>query len=215
MLTRRTRRSTLVGLAGLLAAAAVAPRAARADATDDALAAVTKARADLKTLVATFQQTRRVGLLEEEVKSKGELTVVVPDQLRWELFPPDDVVYWVTRSGVYYRSKGKTAKAPPGPMTAMSADLLLFVGGDVTKLKARYDLKAKQDADGSVTIVASPKDADLKRALSRLQLRTNKERWGVDLIVIEEPSGDESTITFDANKKNEKVDPAKMKPPAS
>ena len=35
-----------------------------------------------------------------------------------------------------------------------------------------------------------------------------------DYDVIEEPSGDSSTITFGTNKKNEKVDPAKMKPPA-
>src|SRR5687768_14437013 len=66
--------------------------AARADATDDALAAVATARKDLKTLVASFEQKRVVGLLAEEVKSKGELAVVTPDKLRWELLPPDGIV---------------------------------------------------------------------------------------------------------------------------
>ncbi len=189
--------------------------AVRADATDDALAAVAAARKDLKTLVASFEQKRVVGLLAEEVKSKGELAVVAPDKLRWELLPPDGIVFWVTKDGVFYKdAKGKVGKAPKDKFGALVGDLLSFLAGDVGKLKARYGITASQEADGSVKIVAVPSTDETKKALKRLEILTNKERWGVSRIVIEEPSGDSSTITFGTNKKNEKVDPAKMKPPA-
>jgi outer membrane lipoprotein-sorting protein len=202
-------------LAFALTAPLLAPGAARADATDDALAKVTKARKELKTLIARFTQVRQVGLLAEEVKSTGELTVVTPDKLRWELFPPDSIVFWVIKGGVSYKdAKGKVGKAPPGAMGALVGDLITFLGGDIAALKARYDLTANEESDGSVKIVALPKSDEAKKALKRLEVRTNAERWGVSRIVIEEPSGDSSVITFETNKKNEKVDPDKMKPPA-
>lgn len=207
-----TRRALLLLAA---AAPALAPGLARADATDDALAKVTKARQDLKTLVARFTQVRSVGLLAEEVKSTGELTVVTPDKLRWELFPPDAIVFWVLKGAVFYRdSKGKVGKAPPGAMGALVGDLITFLGGDIGALRTRYDLTANEESDGSVKIVAVPKTDEAKKALKRLEVRTNAACWGVSRIVIEEPSGDSSTITFEPNKKNEKVDPDKMKPPA-
>ncbi len=213
MIPRKLSRRAVLALA--LAAPLLAPVAARADATDDALAKVTKARKEVKTLIARFTQVRQVGLLAEEVKSTGELTVVTPDKLRWELFPPDSIVFWVVKGGVAYKdAKGKVGKAPPGAMGALVGDLITFLGGDIAALKARYDLAANEESDGSVKIVAVPKSDEAKKALKRLEVRTNAERWGVSRIVIEEPGGDSSVITFETNKKNEKVDPDKMKPPA-
>lgn len=207
---------------GFVALAASAPlaivtfsRPAAADATDDALDALAKARSDLKTLIAPFDQVRVVGLLAEDVKSKGELNVVLPDQLRWELFAPDSIVFWILKSGVYYKdAKGKVGKAPPGAMGALAGDLLTFVGGDIKKLKPSYDITASLESDGPVKIVALPKNDATKKAIKRLEVVTNKERWGISKILIEEPNGDSSSITFGTNKKNAKIDAAKMKPPA-
>ena len=208
-LLRRT--FVLLGAAAPILASGVA----RADATDDALAAVTKARKDLKTLIARFTQVRKVGLLAEEVKSTGELTVVMPDQLRWELFPPDAITFWVSKKGISYKDgKGKVGKAPPGALGTLLPDLITFLGGDIGSLRSRYEITATQASDGAVSISAVPKNDDAKKALKRLDVVTNAERWGVSKISILEPSGDSSTITFETNKKNEKVDAAKMKPPA-
>ena len=90
----------------LMAAAPVAFSlgSARADATSDALDALGKARKPLKTLIAKLSQTRVIGLLAEPVVSSGQLTLVNPDQLRWDLFAPDDITYWVNPSGIAYRS---------------------------------------------------------------------------------------------------------------
>jgi outer membrane lipoprotein-sorting protein len=63
-------------------------RRAEADEVGDALAEITRARASVKTLVAPFTQERSIGLLATAVKSDGEMTLVLPDRLRWELKPP-------------------------------------------------------------------------------------------------------------------------------
>ncbi|MBL8740240.1 MAG: outer membrane lipoprotein carrier protein LolA [Myxococcales bacterium] len=186
------------------------------DATSDALDALAKARKPLKTLVAKFKQTRVIGLLAEPVVSSGQLTLVNPDQLRWELYAPDDITYWVSPSGVAYKS-GKAKKATKAPADAFGKalpDLVAFLGGDLAKLKSRYELSATTEKDGSIEVVATVTDAKLKEALKKLRMKTNAEKWGIAKVVIEEPKGDSSSITFEANKRDEKVDPDSMKPPA-
>jgi outer membrane lipoprotein-sorting protein len=80
---------------GALLVPASFPAEARAGEVSEVLAQVTKARGDLKTLVGPFEQERTIGLLATAVKSAGEMTLVRPDRLRWELLPPDAVTYWV------------------------------------------------------------------------------------------------------------------------
>src|SRR5262245_17550511 len=104
-----SRRSFLVGLAavGLVTSG---DSVASADAVSDALADIGKSRAGLKTMVASFTQERQIGLLATAVKSEGELTLVRPDRLRWELKPPDAITYWVTPEGLAM-STGASASA--------------------------------------------------------------------------------------------------------
>jgi outer membrane lipoprotein-sorting protein len=207
-----TRRAVLASLASLPVLAH--ERRVFAD-TDEVLTGVAKARASLKTLTAPFEQVRVIGLLAEPVKSKGELTLVRPDQLRWELFAPDDVVYWVSKDGVAYRpGKGqKPARVPKkGGFTAVLDDLLVFLGGDLGPLRSRYELVATAERDGSAKIVATPKADELKKHLKKIAMQTNPERWGIASVAIDDASGDTTTITFGANAKDAKVDAAKMKP---
>lgn len=209
-----SRRALLLGLTASIAGATVIASRTASAATADVLDEVTKARAGLKTLVAPFDQTRVIGLLAEPVKSKGELTLVRPDQLRWELFAPDDVVYWVNKTGISYRAgkdKKPTSVPKQGGFTAVLDDLMTFLGGDVKSLGARYDLEATADAAGAV-IHATPKVDELKKHLKKISMTTNAEKWGVKKVVIEDASGDSSTIVFGENKKDAKVDAARMKP---
>ncbi len=89
------RRSFLAGLSILAFS-----RAARADEVDAVLAEIGKARAGIQTLVAPFTQERTIGLLATAVKSEGEMTMVRPDRLRWELKPPDAITYWIGPEGL-------------------------------------------------------------------------------------------------------------------
>lgn len=193
----------------------LAAGAATAGDTEDALAAIKNARKGLKNLTAKFKQVRTIGLLADEVKSTGELTVVMPDKLRWELFAPDDMIYWVTPKGVAYKSGSskKATTAPPGVFGQLLPDLIAFLGGDLDPLKTRYQLLASTNADGSVKLDATPTAKDIKAHLKKLTMVTNKEKWGIASVLIEEPKGDTSSMVFSSNERDAKIPPEKMTPP--
>jgi outer membrane lipoprotein-sorting protein len=204
---------------GALAAAVIGSSSAeaRADDVSDTFAEIKKAREKVKTLVASFTQERTIGLLSSTVKSEGEMTLVRPDKLRWELKSPDAVVYFITPSGFAFSTANgganisKTAAKKFGDVLS---DLLIFMGGDLDKLKARYDFTVPSKKDG-VTLKATPKTEEVKKIIKTLEISMGSDLWTVKKIVIEEKSGDKSVITFTKVTKDAKVDDAKMKPPKS
>lgn len=204
------RRSFLLGLSTIAIA-----RAARADAIDGVLADLNKARAGIKTLVAPFTQERTIGLLATAVKSKGEMTLVRPDRLRWELEPPDAITYWITPEGLAYATPGgggSIGKGAAGRFGAVLGDLMTLLGGDLTKLRARYDLSADKKPSGLV-LTARPTTDEVKKHVKSLTLAIAPDLWTVQRIEIEEKGGDRSVITFGKVARDVKVDPAKMVPP--
>jgi outer membrane lipoprotein-sorting protein len=208
------RRAFLSMIPALGAAALVAPEA-RADEVADVLAELAKARAGLQTLSGSFVQERTIGLLATAVKSEGELTLVRPDRLRWELKPPDAITYWITPDGLAYATPsggGSVGKAAAGRFGAVLGDLMTFMGGDLEKLRARYDL-AIERPDGALMVVAKPKADEVKKHVKSLSLRFAPNRWAPQKLVIEESSGDRSVITFATMTRDAKIDPAKMTPP--
>lgn len=140
------------------------PREALDDAKLDALLAdIAKARAGVKTLRADFVQERRLALLATTVKSTGKLAFVAPDRLRWELAPPDDVVYWIGPEGLSYKTRSSSATVPAGNVGRALADLRVLLGGDLAKLRERYGLSGTRSAaDVAIEGVAKDKTASVR-----------------------------------------------------
>lgn len=208
------RRDVLKVAVGIAAAFGL-PRSVFADEVSDVLAEIKKARAGLRTLVGPFVQERTIGLLATTVKSDGEVTIVLPDKLRWELHPPDAVTYWIGPDGFAFATpKGSTqvGKAAAGRFAAVLGDLMILMGGDLEKLRARYDLSIPSRKDG-VTLRALPKAEDVKKHVRRIDMRSGPELWTIREITIEEQSGDLSVIRFGTMQRDVPVDPAKMVPP--
>lgn len=213
MSTRRAFLSLLPALAGTAALGG----AARADEVSDALAEITRARAGLQTMVGAFTQERTIGLLATAVKSDGEMTLVRPDRLRWELHPPDAITYWIGPEGLAYATPtggASVGKSAAGRFGAVLGDLMTLLGGDLEKLRARYDLTA-QRADGGLVLGARPRADEVKKHVKSLTLRLPPNLWAVQKIEIEEVGGDRSVITFPNIARDVKVDPARMAPPRS
>jgi outer membrane lipoprotein-sorting protein len=210
------RRSLLIG--GLvLAIGATLSAPAAADDVADTFAEIKKAREKVKTMVASFTQERTIGLLSSTVKSEGEMTLVRPDKLRWELKSPDAVVYWITPEGFAFSTASggaNVSKSAAKKFGDVLNDLLVFMGGDLDKLKERYDFTVPSKKDG-VVLKAVPKSEEVKKIVKSLELTVAADLWTVKKIVIEEKGGDRSVITFTKVTKDAKVDDAKMKPPKS
>jgi outer membrane lipoprotein-sorting protein len=209
------RRRGFLSLLPTLGGAATFGGTARADEVADALADITKARAGLQTLVGAFTQERTIGLLSTVVKSEGEMTLVRPDRLRWELRPPDAITYWIGPEGLAYAtptSKSQVGQGAAGRFGAVLGDLMTLLGGDLAKLRARYDLSV-QKVDGGLSLGARPLAEEVKKHVKSLSLRLPANLWAVQKIEIEEIGGDRSVITFPQMQRDVKVDPARMAPP--
>ena len=204
------RRRGLLAAAGSFGLVAVVGANAAAADLEGWLRKVSKARAKLKTLQASFEQTRKIGLLATQIKSKGRLTLVLPARLRWDLLPPDNVSYWIGPKGLAMRnSEGvtKLGKTAAGRFAAVLSDLLVLLGGDISKLRKRYAMSLEAS---KLTLV--PKAKAVAKHVRRLELDTGAAML-VERVTIVENNGDTSTIVFGKYTKNAKVDPKRMKPP--
>jgi len=210
------RRSFLMAALALSATSAFTTESL-ADDVSDTFAEIKKAREKIKTLVASFTQERTIGLLSSTVKSEGEMTLVRPDKLRWELKSPDAVVYYITPEGFAFSTANggaNVSKTAAKKFGDVLSDLLIFMGGDLDKLKERYELTVPSKKDGT-TLHAKPKTEEVKKIVKSLEISVATDNWTVKKITIEEKSGDKSVITFSKVTKDTKVEDSKMKPPKS
>jgi outer membrane lipoprotein-sorting protein len=188
-------------------------RRAHAEPLDDALARIAKARASLRTLVGPFTQERTISLLATTVRSQGTLYLVRPDRLRWELEPPDDIVYWVTPQGLAYRSKTGHGSVPAAQarLAGSLADLQTVLGGDLGSLRTRYDLKLVPDPNGALTFEATPHDPAMPLKLIRFGLAADGAT--PRFAELFEAAKDKTRIEFGALQRDVPVDPGLMRPP--
>jgi outer membrane lipoprotein-sorting protein len=181
---------------------------------DRLIGEIAKARSSLKTLVGPFTQTRTIGLLSAKVRSTGTMTLVRPDRLRWELAPPDEIVYWVTPEGLAYRSRegsgsvrGSTAK-----VAASLDDMRVLLGGDLAELSSRYDLTVSGPDAGPFTFDAAPR-VGMTAAVQHLTFTIAADRVTPVRAVLVEGPKDRTEIDFGTLAKNVAVDPALVRPP--
>ena len=210
------RRTCLTGMAAVGGALLLGePSASAQDPLDKALSDITQARASVKNMVAAFTQERTIGLLATTVKSEGEMTLLRPDRLRWELKPPDAITYWITPEGLAFATQGggsSVGKGATGRFGAVLSDMLILLGGDLAKLKDRYDLAVPSRNQG-IVLVARPRTEEVKKIVKSLEMSAGPELWSVNRVVIEEKNGDKSVIVFHKVARDVTLDPAKMQPP--
>jgi len=204
------RRAFLVGAAATL----LVPRVVRADdaALDDLLAKIAKARASLRSLSGPFVQTRKIGLLSSSVKSTGSILFAAPDRLRWDLDPPDDVTYWVSKRGLAYRTKegGGSLSGAPKKLADALDDLRAVLGGDLSKLKGRYTLELVAP-EPDVVLAATPKVGG--KGLVRIELALAPDLVRPIRVTLAESSKDKTDVVFGALVVNGPVDAARLRPP--
>lgn len=207
---RLRRRALLAGTAGAL----LAPRAARADDAVDALfARVGRARAPMRTLQGPFTQVRTIGLLATDVKSTGTFALVRPDRLRWELAAPDSVVFWMLPEGLAYRSAEGSGRLPSATprIAAMLDDVRTLLGGDLSHLRSRWDLRVSRDDPSGAELAATARTPDAPIKSFAFTLAPDLLR-PVRALLVEGPH-DRTAIDFGSLQVNAPVDDAQMRAP--
>ncbi len=182
------------------------------DKLDQLLVDLAKARKNLKTMKAAFTQERNMKLLATTIKSTGQFYFVAPERLRWELAAPDDVIYWVGPEGLSYKTKtssGTTGQAQ-GNLAKSLGDLRALLAGDVTPLKARYDLTASRSAS-DVILDGVAKDAKAT-GIKSFSFTMDKGLVTPMKARLVEGKNDTIDITFSNVEVDKTIDAALMKP---
>jgi len=180
---------------------------------DELFHEVAKARQGLRTFAGPFTQVRKMGLMKAQILSQGRVTLVVPDRLRWELFPPDEVIYWVTPEGLAYRNRSSQGAVRANDARTLAAgleDLRAMLGGDLALLRKRYDLKAFAVGD-DVEIEAAALPSAESRGMKSIRFGIGKDRVRPTFTRLVERNGDTSDIRFGELRTNVPVDPGLMR----
>lgn len=205
------RRLFIAGSAVLLAS-----RDARADGDPgDLIARVGRARAPVRTLQGTFEQTRTIGLLAADVRSRGTVMLLRPDRLRWDLAAPDDVTFWVGPEGLAYKSAHGHGRLPAASARVGAAldDLRTMLGGDLARLRDRWDLRVMRDDATGAELEAIPW-AGVVAHLQRLRFSLSPDLVRPVRALLVEGPRDHTAINFGELTINAPVDDALMHPPA-
>jgi hypothetical protein len=192
-----------------------ASRSAGADTdTADCIARVGRARSHLRTLQGPFQQTRRIGLLATDIVSRGTFALVRPNQLRWDLAPPDAVTFWLSPEGLAYRTTHGSGRVPAAAARIGSAldDLRTVLGGDLTKLLDRWDLRIARDDASGAEIEATPRPG-VEARLQSLRFSLAADLRLPTRVVLTEGPRDQTVIEFGTLVVDAPVEDTRMKPP--
>lgn len=182
-----------------------------ADALDDRLAAIAKARAAVTTMQGPFTQERTIGLMATKIRSTGTMWIERPSRLRWELAAPDSVVYWITPEGLAYKGKNGQGRLPVTErMAPQLEDLRAMLGGDIGSLKTRYDLKEVPAEGGQVAFEATPKTLQNAR-FQKLAFTLDADLVRPKRVTLIEGPRDKTDIVFGEIAKNGAIDPALLK----
>lgn len=166
---------------------------------------VEKQMKGLKSIVATFQQEKRLALFKEPLRSSGQILFSTPDHLRWEFRKPFQSVLIVSGDQVAKFEKQKTnwRKVKQG----RQAEVILVVMDNI-----RSWFRGDFDRDGNSFEVAGarkpypvismkPKDKLMARSLREVELRLADDLSHVVQVTIREVSGDQTTMSFDQQKR--------------
>lgn len=189
---------------------------------DALFADIAKARKETKTMRASFTQERKITLLATTIKSKGELLSQLPDRLRWDLAPPDDIVYFVSPEGLAYKTKGSSATVPASGANVARAlgDLRALLTGDLSALRDRYALEASRgQSTGDIEVTGSarpPSDPKTPRppsaSVRAFMLILDKNLVTPIRARLVEGKSDSIDLTFSNVVLNAPIDAARLKP---
>jgi outer membrane lipoprotein-sorting protein len=148
-----------------------------------------------------------LSLFAKPVIFHGSLTVVRPDQLRWEFTRPvPSALIFNGRSGLRCNDQ-----APPSRfdldtdpiMRTVAEQLWLWLGGDYSKLGGGYELHSEGDS-----LIIRPKDEKTREYVEKITITFNRQTLQPQRVVIDEPGGDATLLHFTATDQGGDVDPA-------
>jgi outer membrane lipoprotein-sorting protein len=166
--------------------------------------------ASVKTVYLEFTQERVLKLFSDPLKSEGVMLIARPDKIRWETTSPYQSILLGDQKTVaqFEFNDGKWEKLKlgfPQLLQRVMQQMSLMNQGKLDALMTDYNITVTTGAMTVLTMV--PKDANVRGMMSSLEVHLLPDLSATKEVVMNEPNGDLTRITF-RNEKRDKEFPA-------
>jgi outer membrane lipoprotein-sorting protein len=152
----------------------------------------------LRTMKASFVETKVLVLLDEKQETRGNVLLEVPGRLRWDYVAPQPSVMLI-KDGAFARYIPRTKQVFRGAAKG-EADLLVGFGPGAAGLDKKYQvtLVGEEPVGGTPAWVLDlkPRAGQASGLFSEIRLWVDKARSIPVQTRLTEPTGDHTTIRF-------------------
>lgn len=205
-------------------------------ARDALLARLQERQRGVRTLSASFEQTRHLSLLTRPARSRGRLLVRWEEAggsrgpvVRWDLTEPEAVIHRLRAEELLTAypadREAERVRLPPSfapflgfvgrpSVTPEAQDLFDIVRmGDGAPVASGAFRFAEEETGGAVTGLSfRPRDKGMARKLQEVRLLLDPERLWIVRLAVVEPNGDRTEVAFTDVRENVPVDDAAFEP---
>jgi outer membrane lipoprotein-sorting protein len=166
--------------------------------------------APVSSVYLEFGQERILKLFTEPLRSEGVMLIEKPDQIRWQTTEPYQSILLGNGRSVaqFEQSDGEWTKLKvgfPQLMRRVMDEMVLMQRGQMEALTNDFTLSASVGSLAVITLV--PKDKTIHSMLSSLEMHLEPDLSAILEVVMNEPSGDLTRITFRHERRNLKFPP--------
>ncbi len=182
---------------------------ATAEQKADFLAQVAKTNTTTNSFECPFVQKKSLSVLAEIIESKGTMYFQKPDKLRWQYDTPYKYIFVLNGDKVYVKNENRTDEfntASNKLFREISELMVGSVNGNMLVDEKRFASEISVN-DKMVEVKLLPKSKELKQLMSSIILSFSKSDYMVQSIVMNEPGGDNTIITFTKKDVNKTLSP--------
>ena len=171
------------------------------------LANLQRKMASLESVYFEFAQERQLQLFAEPLKSEGVMLIDRPGQIRWETTSPYQSILLGNQKSVaqFEKTDGQWKKLKlgfPQMLKRVMDQMTLMHQGKLDALTGDFNISV---ATGSVAVVKMvPKDENVRSILASLEVVFEPDFSASREILMHEPGGDFTRISFRREKRNVK-----------
>ncbi|HZR84708.1 MAG TPA: outer membrane lipoprotein carrier protein LolA [Candidatus Binatia bacterium] len=167
--------------------------AARCGSPEACFARISAMQRDVRAIRADFRQVKRIALLRDPLVSTGTLEFRAPDHVRWEVVTPEPLVVEIDGGSLRAGEPGNVAKVEQEGALAVFRDL-----GEIFTATGNYAKRfAIQAGAGDASFVLVPRDPQIARVLSAVELTFDPANGVPRRVALREASGDRTEIDLD------------------
>ncbi len=156
------------------------------------------------TLAVNFTQTRHVALFAENMTAQGMTLFVSPDHIRHEITAPFQTVL-ISNGDELARYERVSADKPWHKLTGaavsamgqVTAQIALWLRGNVRTSQKQYKLSVFVESDGRYQIKLVPKNKNMRQNISWIELQIPADFSQVSTVTMHEAGGDYTQISYD------------------